>query len=121
MDAQDVSEDLEDDLDDDPEEVDDYSAGVDDWDNVTPLRRDEAPALPGEEELASRLPTVSDFAFVDVTVPALREKLGAVDDVADLRRYVEAEKQGRGRALLARKSALDAIYARHARRTWGIA
>lgn len=91
---------------------DDYSAGIDDWDNVTPLRRDEAPALPGEEELASRLPGPADFAFVDVTVPALREKLGAVVDVGHLRRLVEAEKQGRGRGLVARKGALDALYSR---------
>jgi hypothetical protein len=72
----------------------------------------EAPPLPGEEELARRLPNDLDVAFVDTTVPLLTSKLDDVDDVDRLRRLVEAEKQGRGRALQARKGALDALYGR---------
>lgn len=93
---------------------DDYSAGAD-WDDVddfTPKASAETPPLPGEAALLERLPAATDFAFVDCAVPVLREKLGAVDDPDTLRRYIEAEKQGRGRALLARKGALDALYAR---------
>lgn len=77
-----------------------------------PETEPEAPALPGEAELAARLPNDLDFAYVDTTVPLLVKKLAEVDDVARLRRLVEAEKQGRGRALQARKGALDALYAR---------
>lgn len=72
----------------------------------------ETPALPGEIALEERLPTAADFGFVDTTVPLLREKLGSVDDLVQLRRLLEAEKQGRGRALQARKGATDAIVAR---------
>jgi len=72
----------------------------------------EAPPLPGEEVLALREPNDLDVAFVDTTVPLLVAKLADVDDVARLWRLAEAEKQGRGRGLQARKGALDALYAR---------
>lgn len=72
----------------------------------------ETPALPGEEELAARLPDAASFAWVDVTVPKLREKLAEVADLPLLRRFLESEKQGRGKGAPARKGALDAIHAR---------
>lgn len=72
----------------------------------------ESPALPGEEALAAILPDAASFAWVDVTVPKLREKLADVADLILVRRFLESEKQGRGRGLVARKGALDAIHAR---------
>lgn len=71
-----------------------------------------APALPGEEALELILPRVSDFDFVNVAVPVLRSKLAEVDDLEQLRRLLEAEKQGRGGGHKARRGALDAIRAR---------
>ena len=101
--------------DEDPYELDDADE-VDTYADVVPFEKPEkaaeAPPLPGEEELARRLPTSVDFAFVDTTVPILAEKLAEVVDVEHLRRLVEAERQGRGRGLVARKGALDALYAR---------
>lgn len=73
---------------------------------------DAPPALPGEVTLEQRLPTPDSFAFVDTTVPILRERLDEVADLILLHRYLESEKQGRGSGKTARKSALDAIHAR---------
>lgn len=71
-----------------------------------------APLLPGEAELADTAPDAFAFGFVDCQIPDLRTKLGDVADRILLRRILEAEKQGRGRGLTARRGALDAIYAR---------
>lgn len=101
-------------LDDEPEPA--YVEDEDGYADVVPFekpdRAPEPPALPGEEELAKRLPTSADFAFVDTTVPLLVGKVAEIVDVGHLRRLVEAERQGRGRGLVARKGALDALYGR---------
>jgi hypothetical protein len=98
--------------DEEPEYVEDEDGYADVVPFEKPDRPREAPALPGEEELAKRLPTSADFAFVDTTVPLLVGKLAEIVDVGHLRRLVEAERQGRGRGLVARKGALDALYSR---------
>lgn len=72
----------------------------------------EAPALPGEEALADELPNAAAFEFVDCPIPELRAKVAEVADPVLLRRFLNAEKQGRGRALKYRQGALDAIHAR---------
>ena len=100
--------------DDDPEVA--YVEDDDGYASPVPYEKPETepedPPLPGEAALAARLPNKLDFAYVDTTVPLLTAKLADVDDVVRLRRLVEAEKQGRGRELQARKGALDALYAR---------
>lgn len=100
--------------DDEDDELDPFDAD-DEYSNVVPFEKPETveePPTAGEEELAKRLPTSADFAFVDTTVPLLVGKIAEIVDVGHLRRLVEAEKQGRGRALAARKGALDALYGR---------
>ena len=90
------------------------------WDDADPFDSEpfevdetpEAPALPGEEALADELPNAAAFEFVDCTIPELRAKLAEVADPVLLRRFLNAEKQGRGRALKYRQGALDAIHAR---------
>ncbi len=77
----------------------------DDWDNPDAVRK---PTAQGPDTEVTKL----DEAFVDCTLPMLRDKLDQVDDVNALRRYIEAEKQGRGRGSDPRKGALDAIYNR---------
>lgn len=72
----------------------------------------EPPALPGEEALADELPNAAAFEFVDCPIPELRAKVAEVADPVLLRRFLNAEKQGRGRALKYRQGALDAIHAR---------
>jgi hypothetical protein len=99
------------------EAVEDFAAAYDDAEpfEVSPFEVDEtpeAPALPGEEALADELPNAAAFEFVDCPIDELREKLADVADVILLRRFLNAEKQGRGRALKYRQGALDAIHAR---------
>jgi hypothetical protein len=108
-----------DDVDPFDDEVESYAQPDDaptDYDDVDPFdmpdQAPQPPALPGEEKLLRRLPTSADFAFVDTTVPLLVAKISEIVDVGHLRRLVEAEKQGRGRGLAARKGALDALYNR---------
>lgn len=112
LEADDDQADEVDEYDDGPEYADDADGFADVIPFEKPDRPAEAPPLPGEEDLAKRLPTSVDFAYVDTTVPVLAGKLSEVVDIGHLRRLVEAEKQGRGRALVPRKGALDAIYAR---------
>ena len=101
-----------------PDPTGDAVAG---WDDVDPYASEtfevdplapEAPPLPGEEQNSNELPTADAFAFVDCPIPELRTKLADVADLVLLRRYLNAEKQGRGRALKYRQGALDAIHAR---------
>lgn len=90
------------------------------WDDADPFDSEpfevdetpEAPALPGEEALADELPNAAAFEFVDCPIPELRAKVAEVADPVLLRRFLNAEKQGRGRALKYRQGALDAIHAR---------
>lgn len=77
-----------------------------------PTTTPDVPALPGEEAIAAVAPGPVDFAFVDRPVPQLRERLDEVADLILVRRYLEAEKQGRGKGAAARRGALDAIHAR---------
>lgn len=98
----------------DDEDDDGGYGDVEDYD--APATSGETPSLPGEEDddnvVSLSLPTSEDFVFVDTTVPKLKEKLVDVDDLEHAKRLLTAEKQGRGRGLQWRKSALDAIHAR---------
>lgn len=85
---------------------------VEPYDKPTTAPAPSTPPLPGEEALALILPTADDFAFVNVAVPVLRQKLAEVDNLEQLGRLVEAEKQGRGGGHRARRGALDAIRSR---------
>jgi hypothetical protein len=92
----------------------DFAAAPDD---VPPFDAPDAPAddTPPTDEAArleAELPTQADFTFVDVGISELKDALEDVTDEAQLRRLVNAEKQGRGRGLKYRKGALDAIHAR---------
>lgn len=62
--------------------------------------------------LERRLPTQDDFAAVDVAVSEIGDMLEDVVDLDHAHRLLNAERQGRGRALKPRKGALDKIYAR---------
>lgn len=89
-----------------PGEDDDggYGDAADDWDDPATVRKQEPPAH-GE---VSKL----DEAFVDRVVSKIKIDLENVDDPEQVKRYIEAEKQGRGRKMAPRRTALDALYAR---------
>lgn len=70
------------------------------------------PLTSGEKALLLELPDAAAFEFVDCPIPELRAKVAEVADPVLLRRFLNAEKQGRGRALKYRQGALDAIHAR---------
>jgi len=93
-----------------PDEPDPYAsdlgADAEGWD-------DDAPELdPAGAAIERRLPTAHDFAFVDCQIPELRDKLQTVTDLDHAHRLRNAEKQGRGRGLVARNGAMKWIDAR---------
>lgn len=75
------------------------------WENPTPPR----PLTADEAAAEAKLPRPADFLIVDCGVDILKGKLEEITDLQQLDRLLMAERQGRGRALKPRQSALDAI------------
>lgn len=63
----------------------------------------------------AELPTGPDFAFVDRDIALIRDDLEDITDATHIARILNAERQGRGRALKPRKGALEVIEARAAK------
>lgn len=95
------------------EPVDDFAADddvvvtTDDAGAPASATEDQGPIIPEDE-----LPTTADFTFVDRPTDLIRDDLEDITDGTHLRRILNAEKQGRGRALKPRKGALEVIQAR---------
>ena len=89
--------------------------GDEDFDaGVPPLDADPAPDDPFDVDSSALEPTDEDFEFVDRKISEVRADLDPNEDGLDwtaeqLRRFIEAEKRGRGRKLLTRAGMIDVL------------
>lgn len=79
------------------------------WETPDQRSAEEIAADAETARIESLLPTSVDFGLVDCDIVILRQVAAGVATVAEARRLLAAEQQGRGRGLKPRKGALDLI------------
>lgn len=104
---------------------DEYSGDLGDsaagWGNPDPATAARLAEAAESARIEALLPTAADFGLVDCDIDVLKRYAAKVVDVAEARRLVIAEEQGRGRALKPRKGALEVLRARVAQLEAGAA